>query len=163
MIRPVSRRRGRLKWRSRKDPQVFGLKITQRCLQENVPGGRSWGADGSLAAGNKWKPVLERQCGDKSTAQASLWALIWHGECWCVIVAGVRTNPCHYIQALRDPKRGQSNQDSRSTQDPFEPGSARLELWHASAHLPRVVCYSRTRHLFLMFFCFAAEFLAPRK
>lgn len=56
--------------------QDFGLKITQRRLQEDVPGGGSWGADRSLAAGHKWKPVLERQRGDKSTAQASLQALI---------------------------------------------------------------------------------------
>lgn len=93
ITRPVSRRRRRLKEGSWKEPHVWGLKITQRQLQEDAPGGRSGGAEGSLATGNKWKPVLVRQRGDKSTAQASLLALILHGKYLAVIAAGVGTNP----------------------------------------------------------------------
>ena len=93
VMRSVSRRRGRLKRGSRKDPQFFRLKITQNRLQEDAPGGRTGEAEGSLATGNKGKPGLERQCGDESTAQASLLALILHGKYLAMIAAGVRTNP----------------------------------------------------------------------
>lgn len=93
IVRQGSRRRGRLNCGSRKDPQVFRLKITRRWLQEGAPSGSSGGAEGSLATGNKWKPVLKTHHGDKSTAQASLLALIWHGKYLAVIAAGIRTNP----------------------------------------------------------------------
>lgn len=93
VARAASRRRGRLRGGSRKELQVFGLKMTRRRLQEDAPGGRTSRAEGSLPTGNKWKPVLERQRGDESAAQASLLALILHGKYLAMIAAGVGTNP----------------------------------------------------------------------
>lgn len=76
---------------------------------------------------------------------------------WGVLMCDCRrcqNKPLPLHPGLERPQERTIEPGFRSTLDPFEPGSASLELWHASAHPPRVVCYSRTRHLFL---CFSAS------
>lgn len=76
-----------------------------------------------LTIGKEWK--AER--GDKSTAQASLSALILQGKHLAVIAAGVGTNPFDQIEA----SRGCAEEDevkSCFTPDPLNPALLGPEL-----------------------------------
>lgn len=84
--------KGRVKWWGRKAPHVLGMKTTRGWLQAEAAGGRNDGAEGSLATGREWKPVLESLWSQEHST-ASLLALIFHGKHSALIAAGVRTNP----------------------------------------------------------------------